>query len=360
MKVNRDNFHFWIGLVDKILPSTKLVLPIHRAIRLESDGLGTLILESNSDFHALKVQPIDCDGIPFGPVAVEARDLFHATVGEEEFVEIEYDEGAGHIVVQNGSDRYDLLIRDVSTFVFPDLPTEECGTIEKGKLVDILNTTLPFLGTDNAQPHLLGVYFKGGSIYSSDSTHGARFKLVQMVFPDDLNFIPDAVLEVLSSGGDKDTPVKMLSSEQWVGFEAGPLLLLTRRWATKGQYQPSAIDEAIELGKGGKADLSIDCGSLKQALDRVNYFVDMGMVKLIVSRKGVRIEAFSDNRTVAKIPLVATSNLVTETEYIVEVNHLDALLKVGKDKLNLKISGSTDFIYFGAEGMDYYSSPAVL
>jgi len=364
MQVNRDALHFWCGLVSRVVPSDKSAEPLDKAVIITKDG----VLLSNNNYHALHLSTLDVEGafsdeVEIPMVAVSAADLYHATDGldDKDMVDLEVT-GDATLKVVTTRRSYELDIVESTAFQFPKLEAESVshGSAPKGKIVEALQRAIPFTSNEPVKPYLMGVMFMGNSVYATNQTQGVRFGWDTLAFPEGINFIPDAVMHALKTGGGEDTEVFITSDEKWVLFQFGPIAVYSRRWSTKGEFKTAAIDQLLNAGKGQAAFIEMEAESLQNAVQKLKYFATEGFIWLEAHRtQGITLKVMGKKRAKAKAEVSGMTNKGSTYVFVLAEENIESLLKTGIKQLKLCVGDPQDAVYLEHAGLEYFALPVI-
>lgn len=357
MKINRSRLSFWVDIIGSQLPNSKSALNIHKAIVIQPTEDGKSIhLRANSDIHAFDVGPIEAVD-PFA-VAIDAASLKHAlgTAGEW----VEFEDLSDIVKISIGETQFDLNRENIDAFVFPDTegPYNDLNSLTRKALLTMLNQAQPFLGKDATQPYLMGVLFVDKFIYATDLLQAVRFDTGVQIADEPINFIPETVIAFLNAGGRDESPVSISLNDNWVLIACGPFRVYSRRFATRGEYQYPRIDEEIDKCKLLTAFVELEVKSLREGIERVSFFAETKIVRIIAQQANIRIEAFRGKRVIAKAKLVGVSNLAQPIEYLLALDHLDRLSKTEADRIRFQVGKSSDHWFIPSENSFCFTSTA--
>lgn len=358
MRVDREEFQYWVGVVDRIAPSGKISTNIQKSVIIRSPGDNKCHILSNSGYHAVEIDGINCVCEEPFEVAVETKALYHACVGDSDDVDLKINDAMLDVTV--GKHVYHIPLENFADFSFPDPATVDHGVIKKGTLVNLFELSKPMLSADQTVPHLMGVLLKEKYIYATDMSGAVRFTCDEFNFDEDINFMPEAIIEVLKTGGEDDTPVEVITNDEWICFKAGPIKLFSHRWSLGGEYQTVDIDNELSSAPNNVGKLKINRESLDIALDRVSYFCTNDIVRLIVGGKGVmRVDVVDKKRVVASAPVSGLCQVSEETAFLLDIKHLRALISCDAETLELCVGSATDTFYMKHKNSEYIILPAV-
>lgn len=361
MRIKKSVLKFWAALVAKVLPTTQFSLPIHKAIVLKANESGGVTVYANSEYNALMLVNIPAQDV-FPEVAVSADGLVHACVGESDELHLDFSDDHTILNVVSKKTRFSLEVADMSTFEHPALDPElafvDCGSVKKDKFISLLKSAGPFLSKDISRPYVMGVLLVGKYMYATTITSIMRTESGYN-FAEGINFIPQGVLEVLGSGSKDDADVHIAVSETWVRFTAGKVTFFTKRHGTEGEFDYPALDsELLSIGTHtGSAKINLE--SLRKALASTEYFAKE-FVRVILDRKGSRLEAFHNKRVIAKAPFTGTYQHATALEIVFEIAQIKSMLSIDAKEITMRVQGSLESVGFSVDNVNYLMLPAVL